>query len=51
MQNFNHGMDDAAAYWRTVVEAAGLCVWDYNIMTGEKRSSNRWREIHQVTPE
>lgn len=50
VQNFNQGMDDAAVYWRTVVEAAGLGVWDYNTVTGEKRYSNRWREIHQMSP-
>lgn len=37
-------------YWRAVVEAAGLGVWDYDIVTGEKNYSARWRQIHGLGP-
>jgi diguanylate cyclase (GGDEF)-like protein len=44
------GVDDTAEYWRAVVESAGLGVWDYNTITGEKRYSSRWREIRHLLP-
>jgi diguanylate cyclase (GGDEF)-like protein len=44
------GVDDSAEYWRAVVESAGLGVWDYNTITGEKRYSSRWREIRHLLP-
>lgn len=37
-------------YWRAVVEAAGLGVWDYDIVTGEKNYSPRWRQMHGLGP-
>jgi diguanylate cyclase (GGDEF)-like protein/PAS domain S-box-containing protein len=37
-------------YWRAVVEAAGLGVWDYDIVTGEKNYSPRWRQMHGLSP-
>ncbi len=37
-------------YWHAVVESAGLGVWDYNIVTGEKRYTPRWREIRKLLP-
>ena len=37
-------------YWRAVVEAAGLGVWDYDIVTGEKNYSARWRQMHGLAP-
>ncbi len=50
MEPTNNWKDDAADYWRAVVESAGLGVWDYNTVTGEKRYSDRWREIRKLTP-
>lgn len=38
-------------YWRAVVEAAGLGVWDYDIVTGEKNYSPRWCQMHGMTSE
>ena len=50
MEHMHEWIDDAADYWRAVVESAGLGVWDYNTVTGEKRYSERWREIRKLEP-
>ena len=50
MEQMHEWLDDAADYWRAVVESAGLGVWDYNILTGEKRYSDRWLEIRKLGP-
>ncbi|MGV8985370.1 MAG: diguanylate cyclase domain-containing protein [Cypionkella sp.] len=43
-------IDESGEYWRAVVESAGLGVWDYNTVTGEKRYTQRWREIRKLRP-
>lgn len=43
--------NDATAYWQAVITAAGLGVWDYDTITGDKHYSRRWREIRGLGPE
>ncbi|MBC7737737.1 MAG: diguanylate cyclase [Candidatus Saccharibacteria bacterium] len=37
--------DPDVEYWRAVIDAADLGVWDYDLETGEKTYSDKWREI------
>lgn len=50
VQNLGEQFDETGEYWRAVVDSAGLGVWDYNTLTGEKRYSQRWREIRRLGP-
>lgn len=50
MDSLIKDVEDTAGYLRAVVESAGLGVWDYNTVTGEKRYSTRWREIRHLLP-
>jgi diguanylate cyclase (GGDEF)-like protein/PAS domain S-box-containing protein len=50
VQNMSVQFDESDEYWRAVVESAGLGVWDYNTVTGEKRYSQRWRQIRKLGP-
>ncbi len=36
-------------YWRAVIDVADLGVWDYDLATGEKTYSEKWREIRGLT--
>ncbi len=35
-------------YWRAVIEAADLGVWDYDLESGEKTYSDKWHEIRSL---
>ncbi|MFC3183272.1 sensor domain-containing diguanylate cyclase [Cypionkella sinensis] len=50
MDDLTLGLEDAASYWHAVVKSASLGVWDYNLITGEKRYSSIWREIRHLSP-
>lgn len=50
VKNLGVKFDESGEYWRAVVESAGLGVWDYNTVTGEKRYSQRWRQIRKLGP-
>lgn len=32
-------------YWRAVIEAADLGIWDYNLETGARTYSDKWRDL------
>ena len=42
--------DPDVEYWRAVIDAADLGVWDYDLETGEKTYSQKWREIRGLLP-
>lgn len=37
--------------WKLALEATGLGVWDFNLLTGEAIYSNRWKEILGFAPD
>ncbi|OYU37452.1 MAG: hypothetical protein CFE33_20780 [Pseudorhodobacter sp. PARRP1] len=50
MDSLTIGLDDPAAFWRSVVESAGLGVWSYSRATGERRLSPKCQQIHNFHP-